>query len=29
MRFNLLIKFADGTEKSITASTSDLVAFED
>lgn len=29
MRFNLLLKFADGTEKEITASTPDLVAFED
>lgn len=29
MRFNLLIKFADGSEKEITASTPDLVAFED
>jgi len=29
MRFNLLIKFADKTEKEVTASTSDLVAFED
>lgn len=29
MRFNLLIKFADKTEKTITASTADLVAFED
>lgn len=29
MRFNLLINFADGTNKEITASTPDLVAFED
>jgi hypothetical protein len=29
MRFNLLINFADGSEKEITASTPDLVAFED
>lgn len=29
MRFNLLINFANGTEKEITASTPDLVAFED
>lgn len=29
MRFNLLIKFASGTEKEVTASTPDLVAFED
>lgn len=29
MKFNLLIKFADGTEKEITASAADLVAFED
>lgn len=29
MRFNLLIKFANGTEKEVTASTPDLVAFED
>lgn len=29
MRFNLVIKFADGTKKEITASTPDLVAFED
>jgi len=28
MRFNLLINFANGTEKEITASTPDLVAFE-
>jgi hypothetical protein len=29
MRFNLVITFADGTKKEITASTPDLVAFED
>lgn len=29
MRFNLVITFADGTKKEITASTADLVAFED
>ena len=29
MRFNLLINFADGTKKDITASTPDLIAFED
>lgn len=29
MRFNLLINFADGTSKDITASAPDLVAFED
>lgn len=29
MRFNLAIKFADGTTKEITASTPDMVAFED
>jgi hypothetical protein len=29
MRFNLLITFADKTNKEITASTPDLVAFED
>lgn len=29
MRFNLLVKFNDGTEKEITASAADLVAFED
>lgn len=29
MRFNLLVHFADGTSKEITASTPDLVAFED
>lgn len=29
MRFNLLVHFADGNSKEITASTPDLVAFED
>jgi len=29
MRFNLVITFADGTSKEITAGTADLVAFED
>lgn len=29
MRFNLVIQFADGTKKEITASAADLVAFED
>lgn len=29
MRFNLAITFADGTTREITASTADLVAFED
>lgn len=29
MKFNLLIQFNDGSEKEITASTPDLVAFED
>ncbi len=29
MRFNLLINFADGSKKDITASTPDLIAFED
>lgn len=29
MRFNLRITFADGTDKEITASTPDLIAFED
>lgn len=29
MKFNLLINFNDGSEKEITASTPDLVAFED
>jgi hypothetical protein len=29
MRFNLLVKFTDGSEKEITASAADLVAFED
>lgn len=29
MRFNLVITFADGTTKEITASAADLVAFED
>jgi hypothetical protein len=29
MRFNLLVKFNDGSEKEITASAADLVAFED
>lgn len=29
MKFNLRINFTDGTEKEITASTPDLVAFED
>lgn len=29
MRFNLVITFADGTTREITASTADLVAFED
>jgi hypothetical protein len=29
MRFNLVIKFADGSTKEIVASTPDLVAFED
>ena len=29
MRFNLVITFADGTKKEITASTPDLVAIED
>lgn len=29
MRFNLLVKFTDGTSKDIVASTPDLIAFED
>ena len=29
MRFNLRIKFADGSDKEITASVPDLIAFED
>ena len=29
MRFNLLVKFTDGTSKDILASTPDLIAFED
>ena len=29
MRFNLVITFADGTTKEITAAAADLVAFED
>lgn len=28
MNFNLLIKFADGTEKSVAANPADIVAFE-
>lgn len=28
MNFNLLIKFADGTEKAVAASPADIVAFE-
>lgn len=28
MNFNLLIKFADGTEKAVSASPADIVAFE-